>query len=64
MATTRIYLVHEDGKAIVFVRASSQAAAIRHVVGEKYQAVAADADHMVAYRHLEVQTAGELGPPA
>lgn len=63
MATNRIYLVHEDGKAVALVRAGSQAAAIRHVVGEKYEAVVADADHILANRNLEVQIAGNGAEP-
>lgn len=60
MATaSRVYVIFDDGKAVALVRAASQAAAIRHVVGSKYEAVAADVDHIIAYRNLEVQTAGD-----
>jgi hypothetical protein len=47
MAATRVYVVHEDGKAIALVRATSQAQAIRHVVGEKFEAIPADQDHLI-----------------
>jgi len=51
MATaTRVYVVHEDGKAKALVRAVSQAAAIRVHTAERFEAIVADQDALI--RHL------------
>jgi len=61
MATNRVYVIHEDGKAVALVRAGTQAQAIRHIVGDRFEAVPADQDALI--KHLgdgkKVQTAGE-----
>jgi hypothetical protein len=47
MTATRVYVVHEDGKPVALVRASSQAQAIRHVVGDRFEAIPADQEHLI-----------------
>ena len=47
MAATRVYVIFEQGKAVALVRGSSQAQAIRHVVGDRFYAVPADQDHLI-----------------
>ena len=48
MTPKRIYVVHDDGKPIALIRASSQAAAIRHAMKDRFEAVVADQDHLVS----------------
>jgi len=62
-AKSRIYLIYEDGKPLKFVRAQSGAQAIRHIVGTRYESVLADADHILANRDLEIETADNVAPP-
>lgn len=56
---TRIYVVHEGGQPVALIRAASQAQAIRHVVGDKFEAIVADADHVytLATQGMKVQEA-------
>lgn len=57
---TRIYAVFEKGEPVALIRAGSQAQAVAHVVGDRFEAIVADQDHCIslAAKGLTVQTAG------
>lgn len=47
MPQKRIYAVFDAGKAIALVRTNSRAKALAHVLGDRFEAVVADQDHLV-----------------